>query len=108
MLYANLHSYTEHSQVSIKYFERNNVTITTLRDNILIYNYLSVVIKAFFVTTYCHLLPQNSENCVFSAKNINISVKNKVFFEKNTVFPAKNMVISAKNRKTLHHSRHST
>jgi hypothetical protein len=49
---------------------KNNATITTLRNNYLKMNHLSVVIRAFLLPRYYHLLPQRGKKCVFSAKNM--------------------------------------
>lgn len=35
-----------------------NVTITTLKVNLLVYSDLRVVISPIFIATYCHLLPR--------------------------------------------------
>lgn len=35
-----------------------NVTITTLKVNLLVYSDLRVVISPIFIVTYCHLLPR--------------------------------------------------
>ena len=44
-----------------KSFPQTNVTITTLQVNQLVFSYLSVAIRAFFIVTYCHLLPHSGE-----------------------------------------------
>ena len=42
-------------------FSKTNITIATLQDNHLVFNHLSVAIKAFFIATYCHLMPRYGE-----------------------------------------------
>ena len=44
-----------------KCFSKTNATIATLKVNQLIFNYLSVAIRAFSIITYCHLLPHSGE-----------------------------------------------
>ena len=44
-----------------KCFSKTNATIATLKVNQLIFNYLSVAIRAFFIATYCHLMPRKGE-----------------------------------------------
>ena len=39
-------------------FFKYNATIATLRDNYLLASCLNVAITAFFVATYCHLMPR--------------------------------------------------
>ena len=42
-----------------KCFSKTIATIATLQVNQLVFNYLSVAIRAFFIVTYCHLLPHS-------------------------------------------------
>lgn len=42
-------------------FSKTNATIATLQVNQLVFNYLSMAIRAFFITTYCHLMPRKGE-----------------------------------------------
>ena len=42
-------------------FSKTNATIATLQVNQLVFNYLSVAIRAFSIITYCHLLPHSGE-----------------------------------------------
>ena len=42
-----------------KCFSKTNVTIATLQVNKLVFSHLSVTIRAFFIVTYCHLLPHS-------------------------------------------------
>ena len=43
-------------------FSKYNATIATLRDNYLLVSCLSLAIRAFFVVTYCHLMPRFQES----------------------------------------------
>ena len=80
-----------------KSFSKTNVTITTLQVNQLVFNYLRVVIRAFFIVTYCHLLPHSGEKrgilsekaeeyLLFSQKNIKKVEKKACGFEHFFVF----------------------
>ena len=41
-----------------KVFSKANATIATFQVNQLVFSYLSVAIRAFFIATYCHLMPR--------------------------------------------------
>lgn len=44
------------STVQVESFSEFNTTITTLRDNYLEFNRLSVAIRVFFIATYYHFI----------------------------------------------------
>ena len=44
-----------------KCFSKTIATIATLQVNKLVFSHLSVTIRAFFIVTYCHLLPHSGE-----------------------------------------------
>lgn len=80
-----------------KRFSKTNATIATLQINQLVFNYLSVVIWAFSIITYCHLLPHSGEKrgifsekaeeyLLFSQKNIKKVEKKACCFEHFFVF----------------------
>ena len=75
-----------------KCFSKTNITITTHQVNQLVFNHLSVAIRAFFIVTYCHLLPHSGEkrgifsekaeeNLFFSQKSIKKVEKKACCFE---------------------------
>ena len=75
-----------------KCFSKTNATIATLQVNQLFFKYLSVVIRAFSVATYCHLMPRKGEKrgilcekeeeyLLFSQKNIKKVEKKTCGFE---------------------------
>lgn len=80
-----------------KSFSKTNVTIATLQVNQLVFNYLSVTIRAFFIVTCCHLLPHSGEKrgifsekaeeyLLFSQKNIKKVEEKACGFEHFFVF----------------------
>lgn len=80
-----------------KRFSKTNATIATLQVNQLVFNYLSVAIRAFSIATYCHLLPHSGEKrgilsekaeeyLLFSQKNIKKVEKKACGFEHFFVF----------------------
>lgn len=75
-----------------KRFSKTNTTIATLQVNQLVFSYLNVAIRAFPITTYCHLLPHLGEKrgilsekaeeyLLFSQKNIKKVEKKACGFE---------------------------
>ena len=75
-----------------KCFSKTIATIATIQVNQLVFNYLSVAIRAFSIITYCHLLPHSGEkrgifcekaeeNLFFSQKNIKKVEKKACSFE---------------------------
>lgn len=75
-----------------KCFSKTIATIATLQVNQLVFSHLSVTIRAFFIVTYCHLLPHSGEkrgifsekaeeNLIFSQKNIKKVEKKACSFE---------------------------
>ena len=75
-----------------KCFSKTIATIATLQVNQLVFSYLSVAIRAFFIVTYCHLLPHSGkkrgifnekaeENLFFLQKNIKKVEKKSCYFE---------------------------
>lgn len=75
-----------------KCFSKTIATIATIQVNRLVFSYLSVAIRAFFIVTYCHLLPHSGEkrgifsekaeeNLIFSQKNIKKVEKMACSFE---------------------------
>ncbi len=80
-----------------KYFSKTIATIATLQDNLLVFSHLSVTIRAFFIITYCHLLPHSGEKrgilsekaeeyLLFSQKNIKKVEEKACGFEHFFVF----------------------
>ena len=79
------------SQIQL-FFSKTIATIATLQVNQLFFSYLSVAIRAFFIATYCHLLPHSGEKrgifsekaeeyLLFSQKNIKKVEKKACGFE---------------------------
>ena len=75
-----------------KCFSKTNATIATLQVSQLGFSYLSVAIRAFFIATYCHLMPRKGEKqgilsekeeeyLLFSQKNIKKVEKKACGFE---------------------------
>lgn len=80
-----------------KCFSKTIATIATIQVNQLVFNYLSVAIRAFSIITYCHLLPHSGEKrgilsekaeeyLLFSQKNIKKVKEKACGFEHFFVF----------------------
>lgn len=73
-----------------KSFSKTNVTIATLQAIQLVFSYLSVVIRAFFIVTYCHLLPHSGEKRgIFSEK-----AEESLFFAEKNIKKVEKMACS--------------